>query len=64
MPQITTCTYCERPAVVSATVRTSPPVDPYADPVPMQRSRIDVVRYCGVEHHPRDVTNTGSRPGT
>jgi hypothetical protein len=51
-PQLLTCSYCERPSVVSLTVRTSEPVDPYAKPAPMAPSRVDVVRYCGVEHQP------------
>lgn len=51
-PQLLNCSYCERPSVVAITVRTSEPVDPYAPPKLGVASRVDVVRYCGVEHQP------------
>jgi hypothetical protein len=56
MPQPTTCTYCDRPAktatlrrvgVAQASVYSDPEKPPDKD-----RSHIEVVRYCGVEHRP------------
>ncbi len=54
MPQPTTCTYCERPAKTAATRRVGRPrASVYSDPErgkDRDDSRIEVVRYCGVEH--------------
>lgn len=56
MPQPATCTYCDRPAVISTTRRAGRPrVSAYADPRSKNgrdESHVEVVRYCGVVHRP------------
>jgi hypothetical protein len=56
MPQPTACTYCDRPAKTATLQRVGTPrASVYSDPEAgpdRDRSHIEVVRYCDVEHRP------------
>lgn len=58
MSQPATCTYCDRPAKHATLVRVGEPrTSAYSDPEKppdKDRSHIEVVRYCGVEHKIRE----------
>jgi hypothetical protein len=56
MPQLTACTYCDRPAKAATTrrvgvARTSVYSDP-EKPADRDQSRVEVVRWCLVVHRP------------
>jgi hypothetical protein len=56
MPQPTTCTYCDRSAKAATTRRVGVArASMYSDPekpADRDRSRVEVVRWCLVEHRP------------